>query len=248
MQLAGARWWLGGMVLPLAGSCSLLFEPQPALSGDASPQATDARTQPDSAGVNRAMLEDNFESGSPAEGWSGRLLENGDSCIVTTDQAAGGDHSLRCRTDGASGSQAAIYLDFAPTNTLRVEMDVRFETQPNVFLTYLQTSSVTDDTNTRLTSSDLYSNQQIDVWNFKDKSFEYVDLVISTGIWYHIVFNVQIADLDGQASVSVDGEIASLSLDASEAPVNRLLLGITLVRDSIETHTMYMDNIVISEP
>ncbi len=114
---------------------------------------------------NNANISDDFETGDINSRWR-RDLENGDSCTVTNAQAAAGTYSLRCQTDSASGSKATIYLDFDPIYAIRVEMDVRFETSPVLFVDFLQAGHVTNTDNIRLINADYYPSGKIDAWNF----------------------------------------------------------------------------------
>lgn len=52
---------------------------------------------------------------------------------------------------------------------------------------------------------------------------------------------VSVIDIDGRNAANLTG------INATSNPINRLLLGISLVRDAIELHTMCIDNVVVTE-
>ena len=226
-------------------SCSILFNASDNALVDGGEANLDAGTDSTSANIS-----DDFETGDINSRWR-RDLENGDSCTVTDTEAASGTYSLRCQTDSASGSKAAIYLDFDPIYSIRVEMDVRFEASPNPFVDFLQAGHVTSTENLRLINADFYSSNQIDAWNFQTTQYEYVNQRIEENTWYHIVFEGTISSTNGSVRVVVDNDDSSAAhlqnIDTTDKPITRMSLGITLLNNSIEPHVLYIDNVLISE-
>jgi hypothetical protein len=195
-----------------------------------------------------AMFEDDFE-GAIHPRWT-RSLENGDSCEVTTEQAVSGSYSLKCTTDGLSGTRAALVLPFEPTPTLRVQMDVRFAARPASFVAFLQTVHASDTQVTRLVAADFYDNARMDVWNYKTRTFNYHPAsAFSLDTWYRVDFKTQISSTDGNATLEVAGHTGSAALgpiDMTDLPINQLHVGVTLVLNAVEQLTVYIDNVVVT--
>lgn len=239
------------LLLIFASSCSLLFEGNASVSVD-SGVVPDAETVlPDGTTALSAEISDDFESGSIDPRWR-RALENGDSCTVTDEQAESGQYSLRCQTDLISGSKAAIYLDFDPLRSIRVEMDILFTGLPNFYVDFLQASHVSDTESLRLFNADFYNSRQIDAWNFQTSSYEYVGKPILENIWYHITFEGTTSTPNGHVRVMVNNDETSaaelLDIDTTDKPITQIALGITLLNNSVEANTLYIDNVEISEP
>jgi hypothetical protein len=230
--------------LPLLAACHSLF------GLDELERPVDASvldSVPD-GGPNLAMLEDGFE-GALHPRWT-RSLENGDACDITTDAAITGTHSLRCRTDGLSGTKAALVLAFEPTTTIRVQMDVRFDARPLWYVAFIQTSHVTATQNTRLVGADYYNTELLDVWNYQTVQSEAHPTPVSLGSWHHVDFRARISSTDGSIALYLDdlAEPASMvAVDTTDLPINQLQIGITLVQNAVETLTVYIDNVVVSE-
>jgi hypothetical protein len=209
--------------------------------------ATEQIAASDAPVGQRAALADDFEDGLDPR-WI-RALENGDRCDVTTEHAVSGSHSVVCRTDGTSGSKASLLLAFDPTTTLRVQLNVRFVNVPDTLLTFLQTSHTTDALNQRLVTSDLYPGPQIDVWNDRTMTFEYIPASIELDTWYQLDFRAQISSTAGAVSLVIDGQhrAALEDVDTTDLAITQLQVGIALLTLPIEQSTVYIDDVVISE-
>ncbi len=235
-------------------SCSLLFSSadEDKLSPDASAALFDA----DLSGPQQLQelpFEEDFEAPELAPSIWGRAFDSGDRCTIGEPGSgtSEGSRALHCTTDNTSGSEASVYVDFAETNSVIVEMDIRFETAPVGFISFLQTIHAEDEGSIhRLTSSSAYGSRQVDVYNFEESASSYATgFQYADDVWYHVTFESEISELDGYVTLDIDGtHQASLSAtNTGSRGINRLAIGISLTMVLNKQSGVFIDNFVIKE-